>query len=66
MTLTSTTATIRAQCSAQLYDEWHGFYMLRRLFMSAWIDVRPLDRAEALTYRCKSDEAVELKWPQSD
>lgn len=66
MTLTSTSAANRAALIVQLYDEWHGFYMLRRLFMGAWIDVRPLDRAEALTYRCKSDEALELKWEQSD
>ena len=60
--LTSTAADLRARNARKLYDEWSGYYVLRKLFMGAWIDVRQLSRDEALTYRIAPDEALELRW----
>jgi hypothetical protein len=48
----------------QLYDEWGGHYVLRRLLMGAWCDVRPLSRSEALTIALRPDEALLIVYPQ--
>lgn len=58
----SESADILARCAAQLYDEWGGYYVLRKLYNGAWWDVRQLDRSEAMTYRPGPDEALELRW----
>lgn len=63
MTLTDTAATLRAECAAQLYDQWQGYYMLQTMLFDHWCDVRPLTRAEALTYRPATDESLRLMWP---
>lgn len=62
MTLTDTAAAYRARLAAQLYDEWHGHYILRRLVDGRYQDVRPLNRAEAETIRLRGDEALMLVW----
>jgi hypothetical protein len=65
MTLPADSAANRAACAAQCYDDWHGFYILRRLFMGVYEDVRALGRDEALTYRTGAGEALEVKWEQA-
>lgn len=64
VTLNAGAAAMRAACAAQLYDEWHGYYVVQRLDAGAYIDVRQLSRDEAMTYRTQSDEVLELVWPQ--
>jgi hypothetical protein len=65
VTLTDTLADLRAETARQLYDDWRGCYVLRRLFMGAWQDVRTLERDEAAVYRTRADEALEAKWEQT-
>lgn len=60
MTLTDTADSIRARLAAQLYDEWGGYYILRRLVDGRYQDVRPLNREEAETIRLHGDEALRL------
>ena len=55
-------AANRVALVEQLYDEWHGYYVLQRLDGGTYVDVRPLSRDEALTIRPAPDEALELKW----
>ncbi len=62
MTLAADAAANRAALIAQLYDDWRGHYIMRCIVDGAWIEVRPLDRAEALTYRLAADEALEIVW----
>lgn len=64
MTLNADAAAMRAACATQLYDEWHGYYILQRLDGGAYVDVRRLIREEALIYRTASNEVLELKWLQ--
>lgn len=64
MTLNADAATTRAACATQLYDKWHGYYILQRLDGGAYVDVRQLIRDEAMTYRTQSDEVLRLVWKQ--
>lgn len=63
--MTQASATNRAALVAQLYDAWHGHYMLRQLRDGVWCDVRRLERDEALMYRTRQGEALEVIWPRS-
>ena len=63
MTLTDTISDINARLVARLYDERGGYYMLRRLVNGKLRDVRPLTRAEALTYYCQRDEVLRHVYP---
>jgi hypothetical protein len=63
MTLNDDAASNRIALVVQLYADWRGWYMLRRVEFGRWQDVRPLSRDEALTYRTRPSEALELKWP---
>ncbi len=62
--LTETSAELRRRCALQLYDEWGGHYVLQQLICGVWCDVRPLSRDEAMTFRMKDDEALELIYPR--
>lgn len=55
-----TAADLRAALVAQLYDDWHGHYVLRRLVDGMWQDVRTLSRSEALAVALSEDEALGL------
>ena len=63
MTLTDTTVELNARLVARLYDERGGYYLLRRLVDGKFRDVRPLTRAEALTYYCRRDEVLRHVYP---
>lgn len=58
--LLTAVADLKADLVHQLYDEWRGYYLLRRQVDGQCLDVRPLSRAEALTYRCAPDESLRL------
>jgi hypothetical protein len=62
MTRAADAAANHAALVRQLYDEWNGHYVLRQLSQGAWYDVRHLTRAEAMTYRARADEALEIKY----
>lgn len=62
MTLSSDAAANRIACIEQLYDDWHGRYILQRIEAGAYVDVKPLSRDEALTYRTANDEGLKLVW----
>lgn len=64
MTLPADSAANRAALVAQLYDDWHGHYMVQVVLLGRYVDMRPLDRAEALTYRCAASEALQVRWEQ--
>lgn len=65
MPLHSDASKNRALLVAQLYDEWGGYYILQRLEAGAFVDVRPLSRDEALTYRTANDEALLIVYANS-
>lgn len=65
--------TSRQRTAYQLYREWHGYYVVvtmnRDLFGQpitggGYRPIRRLTYAEALTYRCKPDEARRLVAPE--
>lgn len=58
--LNADAAANHARLVAQLYDEWGGHYSVQRLEGGVYVDVRPLSRDEALTYRTRQDEVLEL------
>lgn len=62
MTLIADAERNRLSLIAQLYDEWHGWYVVQHLFMGQYVDVRPLTRDEATAYKCKAGEALSVRW----
>lgn len=60
MTLAAAAAANRIACITQLYDEWRGFYVVQRLDGGVYVDVRPLARDEAMTYRTQSGEVLKI------
>lgn len=64
MTLAADAERNRLALIAQLYDEWHGFYILQRLEVSVYVDVRPLTREEAVECRLAHGQALSVRWPQ--
>lgn len=52
-----------AVLAAQLYDEWHGYYILRKLINGQWVDVRRVERAEAETLLPAVDEGLLIVMP---
>lgn len=64
MTLAADAAANRISCIAQLYDDWRGHYIVQRIDGGVYVDVRPLDRDEAMTYRTRVDEVLRLEWMQ--
>lgn len=64
MTLAADAAANRAALVAQLYDDWHGCYVVQRLVNGAYVDVRQLSREEAMMYRLRNDETLKLVYPQ--
>lgn len=66
MTLNADAAANRIACVAQLYDAWQGHYVVTRIEGGAYVDVKPLTRAEALTYRTRQGEALKLEWSKTE
>lgn len=64
MTLAADATANRTALVAQLYDRWGGCYVVQRLDGGAYMDVRPLSRDEAMTYRTRSGEVLRLEYPQ--
>lgn len=62
--MTLAAAANRIALVAQLYDDWHGHYIVQRIDGGVYVDVRPLSRDEALAYRAASDEVLRLVYPQ--
>lgn len=63
MTLAQDAERNRLALIEQLYDRWGGYYVLCRLLDGQWHDVRPLSKSEAIVYRLRGDEAVEIIAP---
>jgi hypothetical protein len=55
-----TTADLRAALATQLYDEWHGHYLLMQVLLGQYVPVRELTRAEAMTYRTRPTETLRI------
>lgn len=66
MTLNADSAANRIALVAQLYDDWQGHYIVTRIEGGAYVDVKPLKRAEALTYRAQAGEALRLVWSKTE
>lgn len=62
MTLNADAAANRIALITQLYDAWQGHYVVTRIDNGAYVDVNLLTRAEALTYRTQTGEALRLEW----
>lgn len=60
MTLAADAAANRIACIAQLYDEWHGRYIVQRIVDGVYVDVRQLSRDDAMTYRTAGDEVLKI------
>ena len=60
MTLPADSAANRARLVRQLYDDWHGHYYVLQLQGATYTPIRTLTRAEALLYRCKRDEVLQI------
>ena len=60
MTLPADSAEHRIRNVRQLYDDWHGHYDVLQLQGATYVPIRTLTRAEALLYRCKRDEALQI------
>jgi hypothetical protein len=63
MTLLADSNAVRQRNVAQLYDDWHGYYVLVRVIGGRRHHIRRLSRDAAMEYRTGKGESLLLKYP---
>jgi hypothetical protein len=63
-TLLAVAATNRLALIDQLYNQWHGHYVLVQRIAGVRQWMRPLTQAEAIEYRLQKNETLEVIWQQ--
>ena len=65
MTIKDVVEAVRLTLIHQLYDEWNCEYIVMQLRDGCYREAQTLSKDEAIAYRCKPDEALRIKWPET-